>query len=90
MALTLDPATEQRFQQELEAGGYRSPSDLVAHLLDLSKEAADQATARAAFLARLDESIAQAERGEGISGEQLRARFEARKATHEKSVAIAG
>ena len=90
MTLTLDPALEQRFQQELEASGYNSPSDLIAHLLDIAHDNADQRTARAAFLARLDESIAQAERGEGVTGEELRARFQARKAAFDKSEAIAG
>ncbi len=35
MSLILDPATEQRLQQELAAGRYRDPSALIAHGLEL-------------------------------------------------------
>ena len=72
MAITLDPATEQRIQRELDRGLYREPAELINHALDLldaeessllrNKDALDQ---------RLEESMAQIERGEGIPGDQL-------------------
>jgi antitoxin ParD1/3/4 len=81
MTLTLDPATEQLLQQELATGRYREPSALIAYALDLVKAEREDAPAhREHLITRLEESIAQADRGEGISGEVLRARFEARKA----------
>jgi antitoxin ParD1/3/4 len=81
MTLTLDPALEKRLQQELAIGRYREPSELIAHALDLVKaERADLVTRRSEIIARLEESIAQADRGEGVSGEELRARRAARRA----------
>jgi antitoxin ParD1/3/4 len=90
MTLTLDPATEQLLQQELATGRYREPSELIAHALDLVKaERADLVTRRAEIIARLEESIAQADRGEGVTGEELRARFAARRAAFEQSEKVA-
>jgi antitoxin ParD1/3/4 len=90
MTLTLDPATEQLLQQELATGRYREPSELIAHALDLVKaERADLVTRRAEIIARLEESIAQADRGEGVTGEELRARLAARRAAFEQSEKVA-
>jgi antitoxin ParD1/3/4 len=81
MTLTLDLATEQLLQQELANGRYREPSELIAHALDLVEaEREDTPGHREYLIDRLQQSIAQADRGEGISGEKLRARFQARKA----------
>ena len=35
MAVTLDPALEQRIQRHLERGAFREPTELLAHALDL-------------------------------------------------------
>jgi Arc/MetJ-type ribon-helix-helix transcriptional regulator len=35
MILTLDPATEQRIQREMERGHYREPAEVIAHALNL-------------------------------------------------------
>ena len=35
MAITLDPATEQRIQRELDRGHYASPAEVIAQALDL-------------------------------------------------------
>jgi len=83
MAITLDPAIEQRIQQELAAGEFREPSELLSHALDLlAAERTDIAARRTRLLARLDESCAQADRGEGFSEEELRDRMAQRRANH--------
>ena len=38
MAITLDPATEQRTQRELDRGHYGSPAEVIAQALDLLEE----------------------------------------------------
>jgi hypothetical protein len=88
MTLTLDPATEQLLQQELATGDYREPSALIAHALILVKAERDRSTHRAEMIADIEESIAQARRGEGITGEALRADHIARKAAYEKSLVV--
>jgi Arc/MetJ-type ribon-helix-helix transcriptional regulator len=82
MSFDLDPATEQRLQQELAAGPYRDPAELIAHALDLiqaereSAQPVDQAMNdwllrnKDAVNARLDESFAAKERGESYSPEE--------------------
>jgi len=78
MTLILDPATEQRLQQELATGQYREPSDLIAHALDLVKAEREQMEDwllrnKEAIAADLEETSAQAARGEGYSPEESRA-----------------
>jgi hypothetical protein len=80
MSLVLDPATEARIQQVLATGPFREPAELLAHALDLVEaEREDTPAHREYLIVRLQQSIAQADCGEGISGEELRARFQARK-----------
>jgi Arc/MetJ-type ribon-helix-helix transcriptional regulator len=72
MAVTLDPATEQRIQRKIEQGHFRDSAEVIARALDLlddEQELAQQA--RAALDARLERSMAQIARGEGIPGERL-------------------
>jgi len=78
MTLTLDPATEQRLQQELATGQYREPNQLIAHALDLIKAEREQSEDwlfrnKEAINASLDRTFAQATRGEGYSPEESRA-----------------
>jgi Arc/MetJ-type ribon-helix-helix transcriptional regulator len=73
MNLTLDPATEQRIQREIDLGHYRDPAEVIARAVALleaeqewllrNKEAINQ---------RLDESFAQVERGEVHAPEEAR------------------
>jgi Arc/MetJ-type ribon-helix-helix transcriptional regulator len=89
MALTLDPATEARIQQALATGPYSEPAELLNRALDsLEAEQVSLSTRRAEIIAELEESVAQARRGEGVTGEELRARYEIRKATLEKSQVV--
>jgi len=72
MSLALDPATEQRIQRELARGHYREPAEIINRALDLL-EAQEEwfLHKREALNKRLEESMAQIERGEGIPGEGL-------------------
>lgn len=72
MSLALDPATEQRIQRDLARGPYREPAELINHALDLLEdEESWLLNNKAALNKRLEESMAQIERGEGIPGDQL-------------------
>lgn len=72
MAITLDPATEQRIQRELERGPYREPAEVIAHALNLLQAEQEWLEmSKSALNARLEESMAQVDRGEGIPGDRL-------------------
>jgi Arc/MetJ-type ribon-helix-helix transcriptional regulator len=72
MNLALDAATEQRIQLELDRGHYSEPSDVIAHALNLlHAEQEWLETNKVALNARLEESVAQIERGEGIPGDRI-------------------
>ena len=77
MAITLDAALEQRIQRQLDHGAFREPAELLAHALDLVEAEAMQedwlVRNKEAINADLDESFAQAARGEGYSPEESRA-----------------
>lgn len=80
MAITLDSATEQKVQQELAKGRFDGPSELIAHALDLvAAERHELSSRREVLLRRLEESCAQADRGEGFGEEELRARMAERR-----------
>jgi antitoxin ParD1/3/4 len=72
VAINLDPATEQRIERELARGHFASPDEVVSQALDLLDADRDWLDMdKAALDARLQESIAQIERGEGIPGDRL-------------------
>jgi Arc/MetJ-type ribon-helix-helix transcriptional regulator len=77
MAITLDAATEERIQRQLDRGAFPGPTELLAHALDLLEEekAAEDwlLRNRDAINASLDESLAQTARGETYSLEESRA-----------------
>ena len=77
MAITLDAAIEQRIQRQLDRGAFREPAELLAHALDLVEAEAVQEDwllrNKQAINADLDESFAQAARGEGYSLEEAEA-----------------
>jgi len=72
--ITLDAATEERIQRQLDRGAFPGPTELLAHALDLLEEekAAEDWLDRNmdAINADLDESLAQTARGETSSSEE--------------------
>jgi Arc/MetJ-type ribon-helix-helix transcriptional regulator len=84
MTLTLDPATEQRLQRQLDHGTFRSSDDLLAHALDLveTQNVMDDwlLRYRAAIQRDLEESFAEEARGESYSPEEARAILAERRA----------
>jgi Arc/MetJ-type ribon-helix-helix transcriptional regulator len=78
MSLALDPATEQRIQRELARGPYRGPAELINRALDLLESQTESQENwllrnKDAINERLEESMAQAERGEVYTPEEIRA-----------------
>jgi antitoxin ParD1/3/4 len=67
MSLVLSPELEEAVEARLESGRYRSAEEVLREALRL--------LALKEFQARLDESIAQAERGETVDGEEFMARM---------------
>jgi Arc/MetJ-type ribon-helix-helix transcriptional regulator len=81
MSLTLDPATEERVHRELARGSYREPAEVISRALDLLEaDRQDLDTRRSALLTRIEESFAQADRGDTYSPEEARAELIARRA----------
>jgi Arc/MetJ-type ribon-helix-helix transcriptional regulator len=80
MAITLDAAIEQRIQRQLDRGAFREPAELLARALDLVEAEAEFDSRRTAWIARLEESCAQADRGEGYTEDELHARMAERRA----------
>ena len=85
MTLTLDAATEQRIQREIELGHYRDPAEVIARALDLL-DAEEEWLLRnqEALNQRLDESMAQVQRGELYTGEEARQILAERRAQHQR------
>jgi Arc/MetJ-type ribon-helix-helix transcriptional regulator len=73
MSLALDPATEQRIQREIARGAYCEPAELINRALDLLESQENWlARNKDAIHQRLAESMAQAERGELHSPDEVR------------------
>jgi Arc/MetJ-type ribon-helix-helix transcriptional regulator len=83
MAITLDATTEQRIQRQLDRGAFREPAELLAHALDLVEAEAMHEDwllrNKEAINADLDESFAQATRGESYSLEEAKAHLAKRR-----------
>ncbi len=74
MAITLDPATEQRIQRELDRGHYGSPAEVIDYALNLLQAEEDWlADNRQSIHDHIEESFADAARGEIYTPEQARA-----------------
>ncbi len=72
MEITLDPGTEERIQHELARGHYGSPAEVIAQALDLLQAEEEWLErSKSALNVRLQESMAQIDRGEGIPGDRL-------------------
>ena len=81
MAITLGVAIEERIQRQIDRGVFREPAELLAHALDLVEAEGDLSARRGKLFARLEVSCAQADRGEGYTEEELRARMAERRAS---------
>jgi len=82
MAIPLDSQTEQRIQRQLDRGAFREASELLAHALDLIEAEEDWLLRNGeAINADLDESFAQAARGEGYTLEEAKGLLEQRRAS---------
>jgi Arc/MetJ-type ribon-helix-helix transcriptional regulator len=86
MAITLDPATEQRIQCELNRGHYGSPAEVIAQALDLLEAEQEWLQlSKSTLNRRLEESMAQIDLGEGIPGDQLLQVLAERRQTQKRS-----
>ena len=80
MSLVLDPATEDRIQRQLVRGPYAEPAEVINRALDLLEADDWLLQNREAISADLEESSAQAARGEGYSPDEAVAFLAARRA----------
>ncbi len=73
MNLILDPATEQRIQREIDLGHYREPAEVIARAVALPEAEQNWLLQnKDAINQRLEESMAQAARGETWTPEEAR------------------
>lgn len=79
MSLVLDPAAEDRIQRQLDRGPYTAPADLINRALDVLEADDWLLQNREAINADLEESSAQAARGEGYSPEEAMALLASRR-----------
>ena len=81
MALTLDPATEQRIQREIDLGHASDPAELLNRALDLlSAQESWSEEEKHELTQSLDRAMEQIKRGEGISAENIREHLAQRRA----------
>ena len=70
MNIYLSPELEQLVQTKVQTGGYTSPSEVVGEALRLMAQRDEARTIRLQDLrGRIDLSLSQADRGEGVDGE---------------------
>ena len=81
MNLTLDAESEKRIQREIDLGHYRKPVEVIAHALNLLEAEQDWFQRnKEAISDHLEESYAQAQRGETYTPEEARAELATRRA----------
>lgn len=72
MNVSLTPELERYINEKVEAGSYRSASEVVRESVRLMQRVEEDRAARLAALRRdIDEAVAQMDRGEGIDGEEV-------------------
>lgn len=85
--LAVDPVTEQRIQREIARGVYLEPDEVVNRALDLlESQEAWLLRNRDAINERLEESMAQAERGEVYTPEEARALLDSARAARTRAL----
>jgi antitoxin ParD1/3/4 len=81
MTITLRPEQERTIAHAIRSGAYQSPEEVIARALEvLRSEDEWLAQNKEAIDEKIERGLAQIERGEGISGDELRRRLEKRKA----------
>ena len=81
MTITLRPDQEKAIAQAIESGAYQNPDEVIERALEvlLSEDEWSQHD-KDELNQKIERATAQLDRGEGISGDELRARLERRKA----------
>lgn len=84
MNIQLNPEQEQRIEEALRSGAYRSPDDVIDRALDVLHEQDEWLMAnREAINAKIQKGIEELERGEGVPENDLEAHLERLKAQPE-------
>src|SRR5262249_1666377 len=82
MTIELTPALQSLIQQRLQSGAFENVEQVLLDALRTQQEREEWLQAnKEAIDAKVGRAIAQLDSGEGIAGEQLRDRLEARKST---------
>jgi putative addiction module CopG family antidote len=81
MTITLRPEHEKAIAQAIQSGAYQSPDEVIARTVEvLRSEDEWLAQNKEAINEKIERGMAQIDRGEGISCEELRGHLEKRKA----------
>lgn len=81
MSIILRPEHEKAITQAIESGAYETPDQVIERALEvLRSEDEWLIDNKDAINQKIERAMAQLDRGEGISGEELRDRLESRKA----------
>ncbi len=76
MDVSLSPELEKLVQAKIESGRFRSASEVVEEALHLLDEReSDRETQLKELRARMDEALAEADRGEVVDGEEFMQRM---------------
>ena len=80
MTVEFSPALEPMIQQRLQSGAFKNIEDVLLDALQLQSEREDWLNEnKQAVQDKIARGLAQLDRGEGMDGEELRARLAARK-----------
>jgi Arc/MetJ-type ribon-helix-helix transcriptional regulator len=80
MNISVDEASKQRIQREINLGHFNDPEEVIAHALELLDSQEDWLKEnRDEIQLKIERSFSQIERGEGISGDEARRMLAARK-----------
>jgi antitoxin ParD1/3/4 len=81
MTITLGPEGEKAIQRAIQSGAYQNPNEVIERALEVLRcEDEWLKENKDAINEKIDRAITQLDRGEGISGDELRHRLEKRKA----------
>jgi Arc/MetJ-type ribon-helix-helix transcriptional regulator len=81
MTITLRPDQEKAIAEAIESGAYQSPDEVIEKALEVLLSDGEWSREDKDLLnQKIEKAIAQLDRGEGISVDELRSRLEKRKA----------